>query len=255
MMGNPAFYDQGNNAFPQNDQFMQDPAMTGYNGYNSMAPQEDPWQQPAPPLYGQQAPQQGYDPAIDDPYWEQSAMNNDYAGPQGNNQGYMPSQGTSNVWQGQNAGVQGPQGDYWGEMNNGDYGYSGADMNQASGFGQNYGGNPNYGGNNYGGNHNYGDNSGSGFDRYKVSMATRSRPDADVFIDLSVKFTFLPNLVFYLLERGLRVAHYTPEWSYTQTDVILLSHSIEGFLSNKCFVMREDNKRDLWAFLQQEFRI
>ena len=66
----------------------------------------------------------------------------------------------SNAWQGQNAGVQGPKGDYWGEMNNGDYGYSGADMNQASGFGQNYGSNPNYGGNNYGGNPNYGDNSG-----------------------------------------------------------------------------------------------
>lgn len=253
MMGNPAFYDQGNNAFPQNDQFMQDPAMAGYNGYNGMAPQVDPWQQSAPPLYGQQAPQQGYDPSMDDPYWEQSAMNNDYAEPQGNNQGYMPSQGASNAWQGQNAGVQGPKGDYWGEMNNGDYGYSGADMNQASGFGQNYGSNPNYGGNNYGGNPNYGDN--SGFARYKVSMATRSRPDADVFIDLSEKFTFLPKLVFYLLERGLRVAQYTPEWSYTQTDVILLSHSIEGFLSNRCFVMREDNKRDLWAFLQQEFRM
>ena len=254
MMGNPALYAQGNNAFPNNDQFMQDPAMAGYNGYNNNAPQGNSWQQPQQAPYGQQAPQQGYAHYRDDPYRGQSAMNNNYAMPQGNNQGYMQSQGAANAWQGQNAGGQGPQGEYWGEsVNNGDYGYSGAAMTPRSSFGQNYGGNPNYSNNNYGGNSNCGDN--SGFERYKVSMATRSRPDADVFIDLSVNFTFLSKLVFYLLERGLRVAHYTPEWSYTQTDVILLAHSIEGFLSSKCFVMREDNKRDLWAFLQQEFRI
>lgn len=76
--------------------------------------------------------------------------------------------------------------------------------------------------------------------------------DADLFIDLSAKIEYIPNLIKFLQSKGLRVASFDDRFSYKDSDVILALKKSDGLKGKFCAITPD--KAPLWTFLKEVFQ-
>lgn len=78
-----------------------------------------------------------------------------------------------------------------------------------------------------------------------------SRPRAEIFIEIAPQISYLNGLVTYLLKEGFTVAQFVPNCAYYDSDIILITTNDPNLPRGSTFIMRDDNKRDVFNFLKQ----